>query len=266
MDLKLKDKVVLITGGNSGIGAKACQVFAEEGASVVVHYLESQPNSLMGEKFKIEHTVEGKEAAEKVVENILEKGGKAISVSGDLSKPEDIAKIYDDAEKEFERVDILVNNAAHCEMPDTILSADAGNIDRHFEVNVRGAVLMIAEFAKRFKKRQGKWGRVINISTDAAQNFPTQISYGASKATLEAYTRSLAYELGALNITVNAVAPGPVQTGWITPEMEKEITPHIPIGRVGLPEDIAYVLAFLASEQTDWLTGQVIKVSGGHAI
>ncbi len=117
---------------------------------------------------------------------------------------------------------------------------------------------------RRYEKRGGKWGRIVNLSTDAAQTFAGQIAYGASKAATEAFTRSVAIEVGPLGITVNAVAPGPVQTGWMTPDVEETERQSIPLGRVGQPEDIADVIVFLASDQSRWLTGQVIRVSGGH--
>jgi len=104
------------------------------------------------------------------------------------------------------------------------------------------------------------------MSTDAAQAFSGQISYGASKAAIEALTRSIAIEVGSLGITVNAVAPGPVQSGYISAEFEERLTKAIPMGRIGVPQDIAETIAFLASERAQWITGQVIKVSGGHAL
>lgn len=128
------------------------------------------------------------------------------------------------------------------------------------------AVLLIAEFVNRHVARKKTSGRIINISTDAAQAFPGQISYGASKAAMEAYTRGIAYEVGKYGITVNCIAPGPVQTGYITPELEQQVLPDIPLGRVGRPEDIANAAVFLASEQSNWIIGEVIKVSGGHRI
>lgn len=120
--------------------------------------------------------------------------------------------------------------------------------------------------ATRLEKEKYVAGRIINISTDTAQTFATQISYGASKAAIEAYTRSIAIELGTDNITVNCIAPGPIQTGWIDSELEKQVLPSIPLGRVGYPEDIADCVVFLASKQARWITGQIIKVSGGHAL
>ena len=192
---------------------------------------------------------------------------RRVSRSSDSgSDPATIPALFDRVEQAFGRVDVLVNNAAHCEDPDTIFTTSAGSIDRTFAVNTRATVLMIAEFLRRYEKRGGTWGRIVNLSTDAAQSFAGQISYGASKAAMEAFTRSIARELGPLGITVNTVAPGPVQTGYITPELEERLLPSIPIGRVGGPEDIADVIVFLASDQARWLTGEVIKVSGGHAI
>jgi len=263
LDTQLKNKTALITGANTGIGKAIALAFAAQGTNVVIHYL--------GRKIDIEEPFQpeyygfgGKEGALELAGQIKGKGVRAIVAEANLMVPEAIPGLFDEGETAFGRIDILVNNAAHCELPDNIFSATGSNIERHFAVNTRAAVLLISEFVKRHKMRGGDWGRIINLSTDAAQAFATQISYGASKAAIEAYTRSIAWEVGHLGITVNTVAPGPVQTGWMSVELVEKVLPDIPLGRVGTPEDIADVIVFLASEQARWLTGQVIKVSGGH--
>ena len=119
---------------------------------------------------------------------------------------------------------------------------------------------------REFVNHRSGYGRIINISTDTAQVFAGQITYGASKATLEALTRSIALEVGQYGITVNCVAPGPTQTGWIDDDLEEAVLPLIPMRKLIQPEDIAETILFLSSEQARMLTGQVIKVSGGHAI
>jgi len=264
IDPKLIDKVVLVTGANHGIGAATARAFAAQGARLAIHYLETQPVEWIDKDYKPLHVVEGKPAADDLVRQVQAGGGQAIAVPGDLADPATIPALFDQVEGAYGQVDVLVNNAAHCEDPDTIFTTSAGSLDRYYSVNIRAEVLLIAEYVRRFQKRSGAWGRIVNLSTDAAQCFVGQIAYGASKATLEAFTRSLACEIGPLGITINTVAPGPVQTGWITPENEQIWGRQIPLGRVGQPEDIADAIVFLASDQARWLTGQVIKVSGGH--
>jgi 3-oxoacyl-[acyl-carrier protein] reductase len=261
---QLENKVVLITGANGGIGAVTAKAFAAQGALVAIHFLQAE--TIKEQTYTPLHTVKGKSAADEIVRQIQEQGGRAIAIDGDLSDAATIPALFDKVEETYGRVDVLVNNAAHCENPDTILTTSAGSVDRTFAVNTRAVVLMIAEFARRHQKRAATWGRIINLSTDAAQTFAGQVSYGASKAATEAFTRSAALELGALGITVNTIAPGPIQTGWITPQSEEKLNQEIPLGRIGYPQDIADAIIFLASEQARWLTGQVIKVSGGHEI
>jgi len=179
---------------------------------------------------------------------------------------------------------VVVNNAAYWEA-DTFVPSGAelenklvelwtdrpgtiaaSGFDRLFAVNTRAPVLMIAEFARRHIARRARWGRIVNVSTAGAERFPSEISYGASKYALESYTRSAAMELGKFGITVNVVSLGPVQTGWITRELEREILPTIPVGRIGTPEDVADVVVFLASEQARWVTGQKVYVGGGRGM
>ena len=276
IDTGLENRVVLITGGNHGIGAATARAFAAQGARVFITYLRLSPQDygIDPEEARrasepglpLYHATQTR-SADAVVEEIRKGGGMAESWEVDLADPATIPGLFDLAEQKFGPVTVLVNNAAYCETPpDTIFGTSAESVDKHLAVNTRAAVLLMAELVRRHKERGGRWGRVINVSTDAAQNFAGQISYGASKAATEAFTRGVATEVGPLGITVNSVAPGPVQTGYITRESEKELLPEIPLRRIGEPEDIADAVVFLASEQARWITGQVIKVSGGHAI
>ena len=123
--------------------------------------------------------------------------------------------------------------------------------------------LMMAEYLRRYLGRKAQWGRIVNVSTDAAHSHPSAVSYAASKHAIESYSRSAAVEMGKYGITVNIVAPGPVQTGWLRPEQERQIAATTPLGRVGRPEDMADVIVFLASEQAHWLTGQLLHAGGG---
>lgn len=266
IDTQLNAKVVLVTGANHGIGAATARAFAAEGARVVIHFLDEPLPDKWDNTYVALHVVKGRSAAEEIVNQIQKQGGCAIAVAGDLAFPATIPTLFDRVEAVLGPVDVLVNNAVHCEDPDTIFTTSAGSLDRYYAVNIRGTVLMMREFIRRSQQRGSHWGRIINLSTDAAQRFAGQIVYGATKATLEAFTRSIAIEVGPIGITVNTVAPGPVQTGWMTADQEKRQAQNIPLGRVGRPEDIADVIVFLASNQARWLTGQVIKVSGGHEL
>lgn len=278
VDTKLKDKVAIVTGANNpcGIGAAIAKALAAEGARVFITYFRQSPEEYGGISTEeaLRATKSGlpfyyamqTRSAEEVVQAIHDQGGQAEAWEADLADPRNIPRIFDQAEAALGPVDILINNAAYDKFPETVFATDAESIDRHFAVNTRAVVLMISEFVRRYKERGAKWGRIVNLSTDAAQCFAGSISYGASKAATEALTRSIAVEVGPLGITVNAVAPGPVQTGSYSQESVVRERANIPLGRMGRPEDIADVIVFLASDQARWLTGQVIKVSGGHAI
>jgi 3-oxoacyl-[acyl-carrier protein] reductase len=264
IDPDLSAKVVLVTGGNTGIGAEIVRRFASQGAYCIVHYLARASFVPPDATPLVE--APGAGAAQQLVDEIQANGERALAVAADLGDPSSPQQLFDSAERGFGGIDVLVNNAAHCEVPDSIEQVRPGTIDRHFYVNVRAAVLLMHEFIVRCRRRGATFGSIVNISTDAARAFPTQIAYGASKYALEGFTRSVAVEAGPLGITVNVVAPGPIQTGWITPELEAQVLPHIPLGRLGTPADIADAVVFLASKQARWITGQVIQVAGGHAL
>jgi short-subunit dehydrogenase len=155
-----------------------------------------------------------------------------------------------------------VENAADYDDNDAFEAVSADAIDNAFGVNVRGTLLMAREFIKRL----GEYGGIIYLSTDSVQIFAGQIAYVASKSAIEALTRSIAMEVGKYGITVNCVEPGPTQTGWIDEDLEKAVKSQIPLGKLLQPQDIADAIVFLASDRAETVTGQGIKVSGGHAL
>lgn len=265
----LKDRVALITGANNpqGIGATTALAFAREGAKVVLVYKRvSRPfdQEKTNRNGVDRYYAANAGNADAVESRLKEIDADYLILESDISDEDAVKHIYSSVMERYGRVDILVNNAAVDDENgfDTIEQITRNVIDDTFAVNVRGSILMIKEFIKH---RCG-YGRVINLSTDASQVFAGQITYGASKATLEALTRSIALEVAKYGITVNCVAPGPTQTGWIDDELEKTVLPLIPMGKLIQPEDIAETILFLAGEQARMLTGQVIKVSGGHAL
>lgn len=286
IDTRLTNKVVLITGVNNphGIGAAIARAFTAEGAAAFVTYLrlpfQDTTTDIPGEQF---YRAQNAKTADEIVDAIRERGGKIEAWEADLSDPSVISQLFDRAEKAFGSVDILVNNAAFCD-PDTFIpqsqlgpdsravdefpltTLTAKKHDEHFAVNSRAVALMMAEYARRCIERGARFGRIINVSTDGASGFSSEVSYGASKHALESYSRAAASELGKYGITVNIVSLGPVQTGWISSELEKEIANRIPLQRVGQPADVANVVVFFASEQAGWITGQLLYVGGGNVM
>lgn len=265
----LKNRVALITGANNpqGIGATTALAFAREGAKVVLVYKRIfRPfDKNKTDKNGTDRYFEANAGNADIVESKLKEiNADYIILESDISNEDDVKAIYSTVMERYERIDILVNNAAEGDMDglDTIEKITPNVIDDTFAVNVRGSIMMTREMINH----RGDYGRIINLSTDASQVFAGQITYGASKATLEALTRSIALEVAKYGITVNCVAPGPTQTGWIDEDLEKAVLPIIPMNQLIEPEDIAETILFLASEQARMITGQVIKVSGGHAL
>jgi 3-oxoacyl-[acyl-carrier protein] reductase len=245
---KLKNKVAVVTGASKGIGASIAKYFAAEGAKVVVNYASSQ------------------EGADKVVKDITDNGGTAISVQADVAKESDIIRLFDETKKAFGSLDILVNNAGIYQYA-PIEEVSAESFHQQFNINVLGSLLAIQASLKLFGD---KGGNIINISSEAGKTpLPTGSVYSSSKAALDAITISLSKEFAGRNIRINSILPGVVETegshsaGFIGSDAETKLVANTPLGRTGQPEDIAKVAVFLASDDSGWITGEKISVSGG---
>ena len=245
---RLKNKVAVVTGASKGIGAGIAKSFAEEGASVVVNYASS------------------KEGADRVVAEIVEKGGKAVAVQGDVSKASDVRRIFAETKKAYGTLDVLVNNAGIYEFaPLDEITED--HFHRQFNTNVLGLILATQEAVKLFG---AEGGSVINIgSTVSSITPPTTAVYTATKGAVDAVTHVLAKELGPKKIRVNSINPGMVETegvhtiGFIGSDFQKQLESQTPLGRIGQPDDISPIAVFLASADSGWLTGETLLASGG---
>ena len=248
MSQKLSGKVAVVTGASKGIGASIALHLAAEGAAVVVNYASS------------------KEGAERVVAEIVGKGGKAIAVQADLAKQPDVERLFSEAKKAFGKLDILVNNAGIYEFA-PLENVTAEHFHKMFDLNVLGLILASQEAVKQFASAGGC---IINISSVAATAAPPTASvYSATKAAVDAVTKSLAKELGPRNIRVNSINPGMVETegthaaGITESDFRKQTEAQTPLGRIGQPQDIAPAAVFLASPDAGWITGETLYVTGG---
>lgn len=244
---KLANKVAIITGASKGIGAGIAKAFAAEGAAIVVNYAKSRA------------------AAELVVASIIDAGGRAIAVQADVAKPEQVHALFDAAMEAFGVPDIVVNNAGVFKFG-PIESVSPDDIAWHFEANVYGTLYAIQEAVRRFGT---KGGSIINLSSIGSQNTaPNMVVYSATKGAIDTITLGLSRELGARHIRVNSIAPGYIQTEGsaeldLTPEMIEHVVGMTPLGRPGLPDDVARIAVFLASDDAAFVTGERMMASGG---
>ena len=245
---RLVGKVAVVTGASKGIGAGIAKQLAAEGASVVVNYASS------------------KEGADQVVNDITALGGKAIAVQGDVAKTEDIEHLFAEASNAFGRLDILINNAGVYRFA-PLEEVTEDEFHRQFNTNVLGIILATREAVKYFGNDGGS---VVNIgSSITSLTPPTSVVYAATKGAVSTITRVLAKELGPKKIRVNSINPGGVETegfhtlGFAGSDFEKQMIAQTPLGRLGQPQDIAPVAAFLASSDSGWITGEILHVAGG---
>jgi 3-oxoacyl-[acyl-carrier protein] reductase len=244
----LTGKVAIVTGASKGIGAGIARSLAAAGAAVVVNYASSR------------------KGAEVVVNDIIDKGGKAIAVQGDVAKAADVKRLFAETQEAFGRLDILVNNAGIFQF-DALEEVTEQEFHREFNTNVLGPILTTQESLKYFGLQGGS---VINISSVVSHSpVPNAVVYASTKGALDTVTRVLAQELATRKIRVNTLAPGGVETegthrvGVIGSDFEKQIVAQTALGRIGQPDDIAKIAVFLASEDSGWLTGERIVASGG---
>jgi 3-oxoacyl-[acyl-carrier protein] reductase len=253
---KLKStKVAIVTGVSRriGIGAAIARALAEAGTTVfTTYYRPYDAGMVWGSKDS---------EAESILDELREMGVQASGVEADLADPAVPAWLIEQVRQTFGPIDILVNNATHDEEA-VLEEMDADCLDRHYAVNVRGTLLLCREFARVHDGRPG--GRIINMTSgNSFTPMPGNLPYAATKGAIESATLALSAALAPKKITVNAVDPGATDTGWMSDELRQELVEKTPLGRIGSPLDATRLIRFLASDEGEWITGQIIRSRGG---
>ncbi|MDF1506970.1 SDR family oxidoreductase [Robertmurraya sp. DFI.2.37] len=246
--MELKNKVAIVTGASSSrdIGTAICRKLASQGVDIFFTHWKSEQAWI-----------------EELQQEMVNMGVRCENLNIDLSEVNAAVKILHAVENKLGTPSILVNNAAHSKN-DGFLVLDASTLDKHYAVNMRTTFLLCVEFARRFEKSNLHKGRIINLTSGQDLGpMPGELAYVATKGAISAFSRSLSQELAPIGITVNSVNPGPTDSTWMNDEIREYLLPKFPMGRIGQPEDVARIIAFLASDDAQWITGQVIHSEGG---
>jgi 3-oxoacyl-[acyl-carrier protein] reductase len=251
----MKRRLAIVTGvgRQKGLGASICRALAQDGIDLFITYWSPYDRGHFSKA----------EAGEPIAirDELRAMGVRCEALEMDLSQSDAPARLMDEVIRRMGVPSILVNNACHSER-DGVDGLTAGLLDRHYAVNLRATALLSVEFARRFSGKGG--GRIIQLTSGQSLGpMPGELAYAATKGAVEALTKTLAVELAPRGITVNAVNPGPTDTGWMTDEIKRELLPRFPMGRLGQPEDAARLIRFLVSPEAEWITGQVIHSEGG---
>ncbi|WP_409300659.1 SDR family oxidoreductase [Peribacillus sp. SCS-155] len=243
-----QNKIAIVTGASNSrdIGTAICRKLASNSIDIFFTHWNADADWI-----------------NQFIKEISDAGVRIDSTEIDLSTEDSAIHILDAVQNKLGLPSILVNNAAHSKS-DGYLNLDAKTLDEHYAVNMRSTFLLCAEFARRFEKGKFNTGRIINMTSGQELGpMPGELAYAATKGAISAFTRSLSAELAPLGITVNAVNPGPTDSTWMTDDIREQLLAKFPMGRIGLPEDVARIVAFLASDEANWVTGQVINSEGG---